>query len=124
MTGTVRSYKELRIWQKGIEVVKMVYALTGKFPKSETYGLASQMQRAAVSIPSNIAEGQARQHPAEFRQFLHTALGSAAELDTQLIVAVELSYTTAEDAKPIFDLLLEIRKMTYTLIKKLPSRKR
>lgn len=122
MTESVRSYKELIVWQKGIEVVKMVYALTGKFPKSEIYGLSSQMQRAAVSIPSNIAEGQARQHPAEFRQFLHTALGSAAELDTQLIVAVELSYTKTEEAQPIFDLLLEIRKMIYSLINKLPAR--
>lgn len=90
MTETVRSYKELKVWQKGIEVVKLIYAITDKFPKSETYGLASQMQRAAVSVPSNIAEGQARQHTKEFRQFLHTSLGSVAELDTQLIVAVEL----------------------------------
>lgn len=119
MTETVRSYKELRIWQKGIQVVKKIYLLTKEFPKAETYGLASQMQRAAVSIASNIAEGQARQHPGEFRQFLHTALGSAAELDTQLIIAVELEYATDEKAQPIFDLLLEIRKMTYALIKKL-----
>lgn len=122
MTKTVKSYKELKIWQKGIEVVKLIYGLTGKFPKSEMYGLASQMQRAAVSIPSNIAEGQARQHPGEFRQFLHTALGSAAELDTQLIVAIELSFVTATDAQSVFDVLLEIRKMIYALINKLPSR--
>lgn len=121
MTETVRSYKELMIWQKGIEVVKLVYSITKKFPKSETYGLTSQMQRAAVSIPSNIAEGQARQHTGEFRQFLYTALGSAAELDTQIIVSVELDYVDTENAQPIFDLLLEIRKMIYALIKKLPS---
>lgn len=66
MTETVRSYKELKVWQKGIEVTKLVYALTDKFPKSETYGLASQMQRAAVSIPSNIAAGQAR-HTINYR---------------------------------------------------------
>ena len=121
MTETVRSYKELKVWQKGIEVVKLVYAITDKFPKSEMYGLASQMQRASVSIPSNIAEGQARQHTKEFRQFLHTALGSSAELDTQLIVAVELGYVRTEDAQSVFDLLLEIRKMTYVLISRLPS---
>ena len=69
MTETVRNYRELKIWQKGIQVVKMVYELTKKFPQSETYGLSSQMQRSAVSIPSNIAEGQARQHSGEFRQF-------------------------------------------------------
>ena len=100
----------------------MIYLLTAQFPKSETFGLASQIQRSAVSIPSNIAEGQARQHPSEFRQFLHIALGSAAELDTQLIIAVELGFATSKNAQPIFDLLLEIRKMTYTLIKKLPRR--
>ena len=80
------------------------------------------MQRASLSIPSNIAEGQARQHTGEFRKFIYTALGSSAELDTQLIVAVELGYIITDDAQPIFDLLLEIRKMTYALIKKLPSR--
>lgn len=120
MTETVRSYRELKVWQKGIELVKMVYGLTQGFPKSETYGLASQMQRAAVSVPSNIAEGQGRQHTGEFRQFLHIAIGSAAELDTQLVVAVELGYVSNENAKSLFDLILEIRKMTYALINKLP----
>jgi len=120
MTETVRSYRELKVWQKGIELVKMVYVLTQSFPKPEVYGLASQMQRAAVSIPSNIAEGQGRQHTKEFRQFLHIALGSAAELDTQVIVAVELGYSTTERAQPVLDLILEIRKMTYALINKLP----
>lgn len=120
MTETVRSYRELKVWQKGIELVKMIYELSRSFPKSETFGLASQMQRAAVSIPSNIAEGQGRQHTGEFRQFLHIAIGSAAELDTQLIVAVELGYIGTEQAQPLFDLILEIRKMTYALINKLP----
>ena len=120
MTETVRSYRELKVWQKGIELVKLMYGLTQSFPKSETYGLASQMQRAAVSVPSNIAEGQGRQHTGEFRQFLYIAIGSAAELDTQLVVAVELGYITTENAQPIFDLILEIRKMTYALINKLP----
>ena len=120
MTETVLSYRELKVWQKGIQLVKMIYELTQSFPKSEMYGLASQMQRAAVSIPSNIAEGQGRQHTAESRQFLHVALGSAAELDTQLVVAVDLGYANVERAQPIFDLILEIRRMTYALIKKLP----
>ncbi len=121
MTETVRNYRELKVWQKGIELVKSVYRLTQSFPKSEMYGLSSQMQRAAVSIPSNIAEGQGRQHTGEFRQFLHVALGSAAELDTQLVVAVELGFTDPNIAQPIFDLILEIRKMTYALINKLPG---
>ena len=120
MTETVRSYRELKVWQKGIESVKLTYKLTQSFPKSETYGLVSQMQRAAVSIPSNIAEGRGRQPTNEFRQFLHVAVGSAAELDTQLTVAVELGYITAESAQALFDLILEIRKMIYALINKLP----
>ena len=82
MAGEIKSHRDLFVWQKSIELVKEIYALTRKFPKSETFGLANQMQRAAVSIPSNIAEGHTRQHTGEFRQFLFTALGSAAELDT------------------------------------------
>jgi four helix bundle protein len=120
MTETVRSYRELKVWQKGIELVKKVYIITHGFPRSELYGLASQMQRAAVSIPSNIAEGQGRQHTGEFRQFLHIAIGSAAELDTQLVVAIDLGYLGTESAQPLFDLILDIRKMTYALINKLP----
>lgn len=120
MTETVRSYRELKVWKKGIELIKMIYVLTQSFPRSEVYGLGSQMQRAAVSIPSNIAEGQGRQHTGEFRQFLYIAIGSAAELDTQLVVAVELQYLDAKNAQPIFDLILEIRKMIYGLISKLP----
>lgn len=119
MTETVRSYRELKVWQKGIELVKIIYGLTQSFPKSEMYGLASQMQRAAISIPSNIAEGQARQHTGEFRQFIHIAIGSAAELDTQVIVATELGYITTQNAQPVLDLILEIRKMSYALVNKL-----
>lgn len=121
MTETVRSYRELNVWQKGIELVKKIYMVTQTFPKTEVYGLTSQMQRAAVSIPSNIAEGQGRQHTREFRQFLHISIGSAAELDTQVVVAVELGYINADTAQAILDLILEIRKMTYALINKLPS---
>jgi four helix bundle protein len=67
MASEVRNYRDLKVWQKGIDLAKTVYALTGKFPKFETYGLADQLRRSSVSVPSNIAEGQARQHTAEFR---------------------------------------------------------
>lgn len=116
MTGEVRSYRDLKVWLKGIELVKEVYALTRKFPKIETYGLADQLQRSAVSIPSNIAEGQGRQHTGEFRQFLHMALGSAAELDTQTIIALELGYISQAEALGIERRIVEIRKMIYGLI--------
>jgi four helix bundle protein len=83
----IKSYKELDVWKKGIEIVDMVYTMTGTFPKEERYGLTTQMQRAAVSIASNIAEGFARQHTKEYQQFCYIALGSCAELETQLIIA-------------------------------------
>ena len=85
-----QSYRDLIVWQKSIALCKDVYKICESFPRSELYGLADQMKRAAVSIPSNIAEGQARQHLAEFRQFLAIANGSLAELDTQRIIAEEL----------------------------------
>jgi four helix bundle protein len=120
MTETVRSYRELQVWQKGINLAKMVDGLTQSFPKTETYGLASQMQPAAVSIPSNIAEGQGGQHTTQFRLFVHIAIGSAAELDTQMVIAIDLGYVSADKAQPVFDLILEIRRMAYGLINKLP----
>jgi len=84
------SYRDLVVWQKGILLVKEVYKVTGAFPSEEKYGLASQMRRAAVSIPSNIAEGQARRTTGELIQLLSNAEGSRAELDTQFVIAVEL----------------------------------
>ena len=119
MTTGVRSYRDLKVWQKGIELSKIAYALTRKFPKYETYGLADQLRRSAVSVPSNIAEGQARQHTGEFRQFLHIALGSLAEVDTQIVIALEMGYITAEDASAIQGLIVELQKMMHALIARL-----
>jgi len=90
----VKSYKELNIWKKGIEIAERVYIITENFPQKELYGLSLQMQRSAISIPSNIAEGFVRGHTAEYKQFLRIALGSCAELDTQLIIAHKRNYTT------------------------------
>lgn len=92
MAEKIKNFKDLRIWQKGIEVVKDIYILTKKFPKEELYGLTSQMRRSAVSIPSNIAEGFRRYHNKEYKQFLYITLGSCAELETQIIIANELDY--------------------------------
>ena len=88
----VKSYKELDIWKKGIEIVDRIYEITEDFPRKELYSLTSQMQRSAISIPSNIAEGFVKGHTAEYRQFLSIALGSCAELDTQLIIAHRRNY--------------------------------
>jgi len=119
--SAVRSYRDLKVWQKGIELVKAVYALSRKFPKYETYALAGQLRRSSVSVPSNIAEGQARQHTGEFRRFLYIALGSAAEVDTQIVIAQELGYIPRQEAASVQQLIVEIRKMTYTLISRLPQ---
>ena len=121
MTSEIKSYRDLKVWQKGIELVKQVYALTRKFPQYETYALANQMQRSAVSVPSNVAEGQARKHTGEFRQFLHTALGSLAEVDTQTIIAYELGYITKQEADNIAQRVIELQKILHTLIARLPA---
>ena len=83
----VKRFRDLEIWQKGVELVTLVYEVTARFPESESYGLSAQMRRCAVSVPSNVAEGFRRGHHKEFRQFLHIALGSLAELETQVVIA-------------------------------------
>ncbi len=106
-----QNYKDLLIWQKGLDLVVQVYLLADKFPNAETYGLKGQMQRAAVSVPSNIAEGQARGSTnAEFSRFIRIALGSLAEVDTQLELSIRLGYITEGEAESAFALALEIRK--------------
>jgi len=117
----IRYYKDLKIWQKGILLVKEVYKITEKMPRVEVYGLTNQIRRSAVSIPSNIAEGQSRQHEKEFKQFLYLALGSLAELETQLIIANELNYVNREDLKGVGEKIVEIRKMTSGLISRLTT---
>jgi four helix bundle protein len=90
----VKSFRDLEVWQIGLDLVETIYRCTAEFPKSEMYGLSAQMRRAAVSIPSNIAEGQARSSSKEFLHFLSYALGSLAELETQLELAMRLQYPT------------------------------
>jgi len=100
---TIKSYKDLQVWQKSIELADCIYTATEEFPKREWYGLANQMRRAAVSISSNIAEGSAR-GTKEFAQFLSIARGSLAELETQLIIAYGRGYII----KTIYDTLLQL----------------
>jgi len=115
----MKSYRELIVWQKGIELAKSVYCLTRAFPEEERYALSDQMRRAAVSISSNIAEGHARQHTKEFRQFLSVSLGSLAELDTQLVIASELGYVRTKETKDVVDRITELQKMTSVLLSRL-----
>lgn len=118
---SAKNYRELIVWQDAIKIAKTVYQLTGKFPKQEIYALADQLRRAAVSVPSNIAEGQARKSPGDFRRFLHIALGSLAEVDTQLILAQEFGYLSKEDIDPMDMEIQNLRKKLYALINSLPS---
>jgi four helix bundle protein len=115
----IKSFKDLKIWQKGIQLVEDVYALSKTFPKEEIYGLQSQLRRSAVSIPSNIAEGFARIHNKEYRNSLYIALGSCAELTTQIIIASRLKYIEGPKAETLLSNIEVISKMTMSLIKKL-----
>ena len=122
MNQGTQNYKDLIVWQKSIALAKTIYKLTQTFPADERFGLVSQMRRAAVSVPSNIAEGQARRTTGEFVQFVSHAEGSTAELDTQLILAVELSFCVKKSALPAYEMLDEIRRMLNALRRKLADR--
>ena len=113
----IRSFKDLEVWKKGIEIVDLVYDITAQFPKEETYGLAAHMQKTAISIPSNIAEGHARQHTREYQQFCHIALSSCAELVTQLIIAQRRNYVSNEYFVRLEDDLDHESRMLKNLIK-------
>jgi four helix bundle protein len=121
MEKKTQSYKDLVVWQKGIALAKFIYGITARFPSEEKFGLVSQMRRAAVSIPSNIAEGQARHTTGEFIRFISHAEGSVAELNTQLILAVELNFCSSESANPAFDLMEDLRRMLNGLRRKLDA---
>ena len=112
-----RPHRKLEVWQRSMGLVKAVYGLTRNFPKEETYGLSSQMQRSAVSIPSNIAEGAARKSKAEFLHFLSIAQGSLSELDTQLEIAYMLGYIDKEKRKETLDQITDVFKMLSGLIR-------
>ena len=115
----IQNFRDLDVWKLGMEIVVDVYNITKGFPKEETYALASQMRRAAVSIPSNIAEGFNRYHNKEYRQFLYIALGSCAELETQIEVAFELRYIEQSTKDKIIEKADHDSRMLRNLIKKL-----
>ena len=119
MEKDIKSFRDLMIWQRGINLVKEVYKETNNFPKEELYGLTNQIRRSAISIPSNISEGHIRQHRAEFRQYLSIALGSLAELETQILIARELNYIPNENSDNLIDQMGTLGKMIRGLMKKL-----
>lgn len=118
---SIHNFRELIAWQKGMELTKRVYILTRDFPTYEQYGLISQIQRAVASIPSNIAEGAGRATQKELVHFLSFALGSAYELETELLLAHNLNYIDAEQSKLINADVVEVQKLIYSLMKKFES---
>jgi four helix bundle protein len=115
----MQNYQGLIVWQKAMDLTVKIYTITKKLPKEEIFSLTNQMRRAAVSIPSNLAEGQARHHKKEFIQFIGIAKGSKAELETQLLLCQKIGYLTDTDILEAMNLLQEIGKMLTTLARKL-----
>jgi four helix bundle protein len=115
----IKTFRDLEIWKRSVSLVENVYAVTRGFPPEEKYALTSQLRRSAVSIPSNISEGFARFHNKEYRQFLYVALGSCAELTTQLVIASRLKYTTDIKTENLLSEIDQLSRMTMALIKKL-----
>jgi four helix bundle protein len=111
----IRNYRDLLVWQKAMSLVEAIYELTHCFPVDERFGLVAQIRRAAVSIPSNIAEGQARKSTREFVQFISHAEGSLAEVDTQLTLGTRLGFCKTGESGEIFSRIEEIRKMLMSL---------
>lgn len=118
----IRNYRDLLVWQKAMHLVEEVYQLTSRFPPDERFGLVAQLRRAAVSIPSNIAEGQARKSTREFVQFISLAEGSLAEVDTQLLLSERLGLCVDRDVDTLFSVIEEIRKMLMALGARLNER--
>ena len=115
----MHQYKELKLWQKSIDMVTCIYALTRDFPQNEKFGLVSQINRSAVSIPSNIAEGAGRNSNKEFIHFLAIAHGSSFELETQLIISRNLNYLSLEHLSELTDRITELQKMNFAIQSKL-----
>ncbi len=113
----IKDFRDLNVWNIGMDITFEIYQFTKDFPEYELYGLTSQMRKAAVSIPSNIAEGFARSHNKEYRQFLYISLGSCAELETQVEIAGRLEYLSETSRKHLIDILQQLGRMLTSLIK-------
>jgi len=118
-SGKIRSFKDLKVWQRSMKLAETLYKITHQFPKEELYGITAQIRKAAVSVPSNIAEGFARGHRGEYKQFLYVSLGSCAEVTTQLILATRLELIPQAQAEMMLKEVDEISRMLMGLIKKI-----
>jgi len=123
MENKIRNFRDLKIWQKGIQLVVDIYQLSRQFPGDELFGLCSQMKRCAVSIPANVAEGFNRYHQKEYSHFLYITLGSCSELETHLEISHRLNFISAEIKNTFVSRITEITKMTRTLIKRIDEKK-
>ena len=117
--NTIRSFKDLIVWQRSMDLAVRIYRITQELPASEQFGLTSQLRRAAVSIPSNIAEGYGRQSTGNYRQFLSISRGSLMEIETQINICDRLKYLAQSDTENIFKEITEISKMLTSLISKI-----
>jgi four helix bundle protein len=117
----MKTYRELIVWQKSVDLVTMIYSKTKNFPNEELYGLTNQIRRAAISIPSNIAEGFGRNSKNDFKRFLQISVGSIFELQTQIEIAKNLQFLSNDNYKTIYDSTREIEAMLSSLIRKLIS---
>lgn len=115
----MKSYRDLIVWQKSMNLVTLVYSLTSEFPENEKFGLTSQVKRSAVSIPSNIAEGYGRNYRKDYSRFLQIARGSLFECQTQIEISINLNFISIENCKEINELSIEVEKMLNSLINKL-----
>jgi|WetSurMetagenome_2_1015567.scaffolds.fasta_scaffold1098347_1 four helix bundle protein len=118
----MHNFKELKIWNKGREIVKKIYVETESFPNEEKYGLTSQIRRASVSVVSNIAEGCGKESEKEFIRYLETSYSSAFEVETQLILAIDLNFMAAEKGNILISEIQELQKMIYGFIKTIKSK--
>ena len=119
---SIESYRDLKVWQRGMEIAEAIYKITSEFPKAEQFGIACQMQRAAVSIPSNLAEGHDRGATKDFLRFISMTLGSRAELETQLLLAKRLTYGNPERIHDCLAQLDELGRMLRGLQKSLRAK--
>ncbi len=119
----IKSYRDLIVWQKSIELVKKIYLITQVFPREEIFGLTSQMRRSAVSIPSNIAEGYGRHSTGDYIRFLHISVGSLYELQTQVEISFQLKYIIEVSYSETIGICTEIDKILYIIIQKLKEGK-
>jgi four helix bundle protein len=123
MAGAFKSYRDLEVWQRSMQLAKRIYQVTQSFPNEERFGLTNQLRRASVSVPSNLAEGHARFGPGDFSRFISIAMGSVAEIETQILLSTELGYVRAELSSELMTDLETVGKMLRGLAKSITKRR-